>query len=239
MMRVLFASSNPHKVDEVRAILSPIGIEVEGLDSLSQSIPEPEETGLTFAENARIKAIAYARAAGRMCLADDSGLEVDALGGAPGVHSARYADAKVNAGSDERPASHHHETIADARKTRITRTQRDAANNAKLLREVRGIPMNKRTARFVCAMCLADADGNVLAETRGTFEGLIADQPAGSNGFGYDPLLFLPDRGCTSAQLAPAEKNARSHRGQAARAMALWLQRHNRTAPRTGAHREG
>ena len=199
-MRLLFASSNQHKLDEVRAILAPIGIEVEGLDSLPHQIPEPDEDGETFEENARIKAIAYAKAAGRICLADDSGLEVDALGGAPGVHSARYAQIGV------------------------TRVQRDQANNIKLMRQLKDVPFEKRAARFVCAMCLADADGNILAETRGTFEGLITDHPMGSNGFGYDPLLYLPDRRCTSAQLSPAEKNARSHRGQAARQMAAMLQ---------------
>ena len=199
-MRLLFASSNLHKLDEVRAILAPVGIEVEGLDSLPQQIPEPEEDGATFQDNARIKAIAYAKAAGRMCLADDSGLEVDVLGGAPGVHSARYAG------------------------TGSTRAQRDQANNIKLLNQLKDVPFEKRTARFVCAMCLADADGNILAEARGTFEGLITDHPAGSNGFGYDPLLYLPDCRCTSAQLSPAEKNARSHRGQAARQMAVLLQ---------------
>jgi XTP/dITP diphosphohydrolase len=201
LMRLLFASSNPHKLDEVRDILAPIGIEVEGLDALPQHIPEPVETGETFEDNARIKAVAYAKAVGRLCLADDSGLEVDVLGGAPGVHSARYAG------------------------TGATRAERDAANNAKLLRQLRDIPFEKRAARFVCAMCLADARGNILAETRGTFEGLVTDHSAGSNGFGYDPLLYLPDRNCTSAQLSPAEKNARSHRGQAARAMADWMKR--------------
>jgi XTP/dITP diphosphohydrolase len=202
LMKVLFATSNPHKVDEVRAILAPLGVEVVGLDSLASKPPEPDEDGETFAENARIKAIAYAKATGQLCLADDSGLEVDVLGGRPGVHSARYA------GLGE------------------TRAERDRANNAKLLRELKDIPFEKRTARFVCAMCLADPQGNILAETRGTFEGLITDQPAGTNGFGYDPLLYLPDRQCTSAQLSPEEKNARSHRGEAARKMAAVLRKH-------------
>lgn len=198
-MQLLFASSNPHKVDEVRAILSPLGIDVLGLDALDQMLPEPVEDGETFEDNARIKAVAYAKATGRMCLADDSGLEVDALSGAPGVHSARFA------GTGE------------------TRAQRDAANNAKLLRALKDVPFEQRTARFVCAMCLADVHGNVLAETRGTFEGVITDQPRGSNGFGYDPLLYVPDRQCTNAEFSPDEKNARSHRGQAARRMAAHI----------------
>ena len=135
-MQLFFASSNPHKIDEVRAILSPLGIDVIGLDSLGHLLPEPEEDGETFEDNARIKAIAYAKAAGRMCLADDSGLEVDALHGAPGVHSARYAGIGRN------------------------RPDRDAANNAKLLHELKNVPKAQRTARFVCAMCLADQHGN-------------------------------------------------------------------------------
>jgi XTP/dITP diphosphohydrolase len=199
MTRLLFASSNPHKIEEVRAILAPLGIDVRGLNSLEHVPPEPDETGHTFEENARIKAIEYARATGQLCLADDSGLEVDALNGAPGVHSAYYA------GAGE------------------TRSERDAANNARLLRELRDVPRDRRTARFVCVMCLANPQGKVLAETRGTFEGLIADQARGANGFGYDPLLYLPDRGCTSAELSPDEKNARSHRGEAARRMAQFL----------------
>ena len=194
-MQLLFASSNPHKIEEVRAIMAPLGIEIAGLDSLDAPPPEPIEDGATFEENARIKAIAYAKATGQTCLADDSGLEVDALNGAPGVHSARYA------GVDG------------------TRAQRDAANNAKLLKQLKTVPPERRTARFVCAMCLADPDGNTLAETRGEFPGVITDQPRGSNGFGYDPLLYLRDRGCTSAELSTQEKNARSHRGDAARRM--------------------
>jgi XTP/dITP diphosphohydrolase len=255
IMPLLFASSNPHKVQEVRAILAPCGIDVIGLDSLDVPPPEPEETGATFEENARIKAIAYARATGQMCLADDSGLEVDALGGAPGVISARYAAgppgstgaphnvptpperrlgegargvgelpntpsppaplARGEAGSRVRQSM-----VSPDLFQPMTRQERDAANNAKLLGELKHVSFEQRTARFVCAMCLADPQGNILAETRGTFEGLITDQPAGTNGFGYDPLLYLPDRKCTSAELSPTEKNARSHRGQAARKMA-------------------
>jgi XTP/dITP diphosphohydrolase len=198
-MDVLFATSNPHKIDEVRAVLAPLGIDVVGLDVLDEVPPEPVEDEETFAGNARLKAIGYAAATGRRCLADDSGLVVDALGGAPGVRSARYA----GIGS--------------------TRAERDAANNARLLRELGDVPAAERQARFVCAMCLADPDGTIVAETEGTFEGVIADAPRGSNGFGYDPLLYLPDEDCTSAELAPEAKNARSHRGAAARAMASVL----------------
>jgi XTP/dITP diphosphohydrolase len=196
MNSILLATTNPHKLEELRAIFAPLGIEVDGLDSLKSIPPEPVEDGATFEENAAIKAVAYAMATGRMCLADDSGLEVDALGGQPGVHSAYYAG------------------------RRKTRADRDAANNKKLLHELIDVPRERRTARFVCAMCLADSKGNILAETRGTFEGVIADAPHGLNGFGYDPLLYLPDRHCTSAELPTAEKNKRSHRGHAARDMA-------------------
>lgn len=196
-MQLLFATSNPHKIEEVTAVLAPLGIVVIGLDSLDSLPPEPVEDGATFADNARLKAVGYARSTERMCLADDSGLAVDALNGAPGVHSARYA----GIGS--------------------SRDDRDQANNAKLLDALGDVPDEKRTARFVCAMCLASADGAVLAETKGCFEGVIAREGAGANGFGYDPLLFLPADGCTSAQLTPEEKNKRSHRGAASRAMAV------------------
>lgn len=193
---ILIASSNPHKVEEIAAVLSPLGIGVISLDEIGLDVAEPVEDGATFEANARLKAVYYARAAGRACIADDSGLEVDALGGQPGVYSARYA------GVDG------------------ARAQRDAANNAKLLAALREVPAERRAARFVCAMCLADARGNVVAETRGEFPGIIIDEPRGSNGFGYDPLLWLADAGKTSAELPPNEKNARSHRGAATRAMA-------------------
>jgi XTP/dITP diphosphohydrolase len=226
LRRVLFASTNPHKVDEVRAILGEHGIEVVGLEDVrvvtgrvgpppaslrsapsplrgegggsAADLPEPEEDADTFEGNAAIKAVYYARATGMVCLADDSGLMVDALGGAPGVRSARYA----GIGS--------------------TRAERDAANNAKLLRELAGVPDAHRTARFVCAMVMASPEGEILATTRGTFEGRIGLAPKGSNGFGYDPLLVIDD-GRTSAELTEAEKNARSHRGEAARAMVGYL----------------
>lgn len=205
-MQLLFATSNPHKLDEVRAVLRPVGIDVIGLDQLDDLPPEPVEDAETFAGNARIKAVAYANATGRPCLADDSGLEVDALNGAPGVISARYA------GADG------------------PRAERDAANNAKLLAELDGVPPDGRTARFVCCMCLVDAGGNVLAETRGTFDGRIGHEPRGESGFGYDPLLELPELGRTVAELSAGEKNERSHRGQAARAMAAEIESRSLTA---------
>ena len=193
---IVVATGNPHKVEEIRAILAPRGVVLRGLDEVGGPFPEPDETGRTFEANARMKAIAYARVTGRVVLADDSGLEVDALGGEPGVDSAIWAGPHG------------------------TRAERDARNNAKLAERMRGVPADRRAARFVCCMCLADADGRVLATTRGTFEGRIADTPRGTHGFGYDPWLWLDDAGCSSAELSPEDKNRRSHRGQAARAMA-------------------
>lgn len=197
MPDVLLATGNPHKLDEVRAVLDPLGWTVLGLDDLPGPPPEePVEDGDTFEANARIKAIAYAAATGRLALADDSGLEVDALGGEPGVRSARFAGVDGD------------------------RATRDAANNGLLVERLAGTSESDRTARFVCAMCLAAPDGAILAETRGTFDGVIVLEPRGTNGFGYDPHLLLPGEGRTSAELSPDEKNARSHRGAATRAMA-------------------
>ena len=193
---IVVATGNPHKVEEIRAILGLSGLVIRSLDEVGGPYPEPDETGRTFEANARIKAIAYAKVTGRAVLTDDSGLEVDALGGEPGVDSAIWAGAHG------------------------TRAERDARNNAKLAERMRGVADVRRAARFVCCMCLADASGRVLAETRGTFEGRIGDAPRGSHCFGYDPWLWLDDAGCSSAELAPEVKNARSHRGHAARAMA-------------------
>jgi XTP/dITP diphosphohydrolase len=198
MQKITIATSNPHKVDEISATLGLLGITCVALGRTD--IPEPEEDGATFEENARIKAIAYARALGETVLADDSGLEVDALGGAPGVHSARYAGIGA------------------------TREERDRANNAKLLAALESVPDALRTARFVCVLSIARADGTIVAESRGTFEGVIGRAPRGTNGFGYDPLLILED-GRTSAELSSVEKNARSHRGNALRLLVPKLAR--------------
>ncbi|HVZ92868.1 MAG TPA: RdgB/HAM1 family non-canonical purine NTP pyrophosphatase [Phycisphaerales bacterium] len=211
MRDLLAATSNPHKLDELRAIFSPLGFRVLSLADVGPpgggSFPEPVEDGETFEANASKKAVAYARMTGRPCLADDSGLVVDALGGEPGVHSAYWAGVGSN------------------------RAERDAANNKKLIEALRDVPRHERAARFVCVMALARPDAGsrdgarVLATTRGEFEGRITDRPRGSNGFGYDPLLEFED-GRTSAELSEAEKNARSHRGRAARAMAQTLTGH-------------
>ncbi|HEX5658827.1 MAG TPA: RdgB/HAM1 family non-canonical purine NTP pyrophosphatase [Polyangiales bacterium] len=198
-MKLVVATTNSNKVRELRQVL--VGFELVGLHELAVDIPEPVEDAATFEGNARIKALAYAQALQLSCVAEDSGLEVDALGGAPGVHSARYA------GVDG------------------AREEKDRANNEKLLRELGDT--TERAARFVCAICFV-ADGEVVFEARGSYDGVIVrggadDPPRGTNGFGYDPLLFIPELGKTSAQLTPDEKNARSHRGQAARKLARFL----------------
>jgi XTP/dITP diphosphohydrolase len=198
-MRLVFASTNSHKVREVREILGPLGVEVAGLDQIATSVAAPVEDAVTLAGNARLKAIAYARALERTCLADDSGLEVKALGGAPGVDSAHYA----GLGS--------------------TREERDRANREKLVAEIRKLGDVNRSARLVCTLCLADETGRVLFEARGSCEATITEEPRGGEGFGYDSLLFLPDVGKTVAELSPREWNARSHRGAAVRALHAWL----------------
>ena len=196
--RIILATRNPGKVREIRTILGDLGVEFVGLEDFGD-IPEPEERGATFAQNASDKALYYARATGQWCLADDSGLEVDALDGRPGVTSARYAAESCPPGAD--------------------RNTLDRANNARLLEDLKDVPQPARSARFVCHLALADPR-RVLAETFDTVEGHIGYHPRGANGFGYDPLFCLPGRGVTTAQLAPEEKNAISHRGKALRHLA-------------------
>jgi len=231
-MKLLLATSNPHKLDEVRAVIDDPRVEWVTLADVDPDvdIPEPVEDAGTFEGNAAVKARAYAAATGLITVADDSGLAVDALGGAPGVRSARYAG---------HPGPRH-----------LT----DLANNAKLLAELKDVPRGQRTAHFVCAMVLVSAPrpekgvGNLFQpglekvpdtfSVRGEVHGRIiepheADDPAspehgrGDHGFGYDPLFALPDDhpahpGRTTAELTPEQKNALSHRGVAARL--LWEQ---------------
>lgn len=204
MRRLVIATGNPHKVQELRALLNLTGVEFLGLSDLPGApFPEPRESGATFEANATIKALSYAKATGLPCLADDSGLEVDALRGAPGVISSHYS--------------------TDGRETGLPRHERDLANNQRLLRELAETPADRRTARFVCVMVLADG-ARILAATRGTCEGRIGfpgEVPRGGGGFGYDPLFLIgPGFARTSAELSSQEKNAISHRGNAARAMA-------------------
>lgn len=189
MRELVVATRNAGKLREIRALTAGRPLVWRGLDEFPD-LPEVQESGATFAENARLKARHYAAATGLPALADDSGLEVDALGGAPGVHSARYAGLPRD----------------------------DTANNHKLIAALAGVPPARRTARFRCALALAHK-GVVLLEAEGVFEGLIIDEPRGTNGFGYDPHFLIPELGRTAAELPPAEKNARSHRGQALRAL--------------------
>lgn len=191
---LLLATGNPGKLSEFRRILGGLPLQLLGPADLDLELAVPEE-GRTFAENARAKACAYAAAAGMPALADDSGLEVDALGGRPGVMSARYAG----------------EGASDADRRRL------------LLAEMEGVPEDERSARFRCVIALC-WDGQVYL-TEGSIEGTIARQERGSGGFGYDRLFLLPDRGLTMAELSPEEKDAFSHRGQAARAMRAVLER--------------
>jgi len=195
------ATRNPGKFREISEVLSDLPVEARSLEGF-QHVPEPEETGATFRANARDKAAYYARHTGQWCLADDSGLEVDALDGEPGVYSARYA-------ADECPAG-------------AARSVIDPANNAKLLRKLRGVPDARRTARFVCCLALSDGEKTLL-EVRDTIEGRIGHEERGENGFGYDPLFFVPELGCTTAELPPERKNAISHRGKAVRTFAAKL----------------
>ncbi|HUV40712.1 MAG TPA: XTP/dITP diphosphatase [Sedimentisphaerales bacterium] len=195
---ILVATTNPGKIVEIRAMLD-LDVECTSLSDFP-GIQKIKEDGATFAENARKKAVGYAKTTGLWTLADDSGLVVDVLGGAPGVNSARFSGQR----SSDR---------------RLT----DLRNIEKLLRLLEGVPEQKRTARFVCCLCLASAE-KVLIETEGALEGLITQRPRGENGFGYDPIFFVPSLQKTVAELSSAEKNAISHRGNAIRQLRPLLQ---------------
>ncbi|MDX1693539.1 MAG: XTP/dITP diphosphatase [Ketobacteraceae bacterium] len=186
MTELVVATGNQGKLREIRQVLAPLGFNVKSQGEFN--ISAPEETGLTFVENAILKARHTCVQTGRAALADDSGLEVEALAGQPGIYSARYA------GSDND----------------------DAANNRKLLQALQDIPESQRSARFQCVMVyLRHAEDPVPLICQGTWEGRIVSEPAGENGFGYDPLFFVPEHNCTAAQLSPEVKNRLSHRGQA------------------------
>lgn len=200
MRKILIATSNPGKLRDFAGAASVYGIEVAPLPNFASLRPVIED-GATFEANARKKAESYSRhAAGQLVIADDSGLEVDALGGAPGVRSARYA-------ADEPHAA---ETNTD-----------DQANNVKLVREIGRVPRDERTARFVCWIAAA-REGKTLAVFEGKAEGIIIEQAQGKNGFGYDPLFYFPSIGKTFAQLSAEEKARDSHRGAAFRAFLDW-----------------
>lgn len=193
--RLLLATNNPGKVAEFRRLLDGCGWDIVAPADIGLNL-SVEETGQTYEENAKLKAVAYAKASGLVTLADDSGLEVDALGGRPGILSARYA------GPD--------------------RTDRERLEA--LLRELADVPDKDRTARFRCVIAMVDADERVEI-VEGTVEGRIMTTPRGESGFGYDPVFLLPDRGQTAAELPPEAKDEISHRGVAARKARTLLER--------------
>jgi len=195
--KLVVATRNRNKLAEIRALLADLPVRVMGLDAFPGA-PEVEETGATFADNARLKALAAARHTGEWAMADDSGLEVDALDGRPGVFSARFGGPGAT----------------------------DADNNRLLLALLKDVPPEERRARFRCAIAIASPSGETWVD-EGVCEGLIADRPRGDGGFGYDPLFIVPELGRTFAELDPEEKNRRSHRARAlalarARLVRLW-----------------
>ena len=194
-MRAVLASHNKKKMKEMREILSQLGVEVVSQSDVGVDL-EPEETGATFEENARIKARAIMEATGLPAIADDSGLAVDALDGAPGVYSARYGGEGLN----------------------------DEERWQLLLKNMEG--KTDRACRFVCVICCVLPGGEEVM-SRGEVRGVVAHGPDGDGGFGYDPIFYLPEKGCTMAQLSAEEKNAISHRGNALRAFqAEWERRY-------------
>ena len=189
MKRVLFATGNEGKLKEIRAIMAEIGLDVVSMKEAGIRADIVED-GTTFAENALIKARTVMAASGEVTMADDSGLVVDAMGGEPGIYSARW--------------------MGEETSYRI--------KNAEILRRLEGVPDGGRSARFVCAIACVFPDGREFV-CEDTFEGRIGYEERGANGFGYDPIFYLPERGCYSAELAPEAKNEISHRGKALRAM--------------------
>lgn len=205
MRKIFIATSNSGKLRDFAGAAARYGVEIAGIPGFS-SFPEVVEDGLTFEANARKKAEAYSRyLPGEIVVADDSGLEIDVLGGAPGVHSARYAAPDL---LNKQP--HEAETNTD-----------DEANNERVLRELKHIRQEQRTGRFVCVLA-ASRSGDTRATFRGIAEGMILDAPRGNNGFGYDPLFYFPPIGKTFAELAAEEKARHSHRGAAFRALLEW-----------------
>ncbi len=194
MKRIIFATGNQGKIREIREILADSGYEVVSMKDAGITA-DIDENGTTFAENAYIKAKTICDLCGEITMADDSGLVVDAMGGEPGVYSARW--------------------LGEDTSYRV--------KNAEILRRLEGVPEEKRTARFVCAVCCVFPDGRVL-ESAGCFEGRIGYEERGENGFGYDPIFYVPGKGKHSAELAPEEKNEISHRGQALRDMKRQLE---------------
>lgn len=193
-MRLLVATTNRGKLGEIFPLLGGLPIDIQTLADYPPIAP-PDETGITFAENAVQKARFYANRTGSLTVAEDSGLEIDALGGAPGVHSARFGGA-------------------------TTYPQKFAL----IEEQLRRVPGADRTARFVCALAVADGD-RIVFEARGTVEGYIVPEPRGTGGFGYDPIFYYPPFGCTLAE-AGDRKSSVSHRGEAFRQLRAFLERH-------------
>ena len=195
MKTLLIATRNSGKISEYRNLLADVPFKLADLNDFDISLDVPE-TGSTFEENAQLKATTYCRLAGVLTLADDSGLEVDALAGAPGVLSARYGGPDLD----------------------------DGNRLSLLLSNMADVPGWRRTARFRAVLALAGPpDADILKTTDGSVEGAICHEPVGKGGFGYDPVFWLPERAMTMAQLTAEEKNALSHRGKAAMAMARFL----------------
>ncbi|HLH62995.1 MAG TPA: XTP/dITP diphosphatase [Ktedonobacteraceae bacterium] len=193
MRDLLLATTNVHKLEEFRAMCADLPYRLLSLQDIQLHM-DVEETGSTFAENAELKARAYAEASGLLTLADDSGLEIDALGGAPGVFSARFAG-------------------------------RDTSYQERfrlILERLEGLPLEQRGARFRCVIALAEPSGYTRI-VEGAIEGVIADEPRGANGFGYDPIFLVPELGKTTAELEPGDKNRISHRGRAAQLARILL----------------
>ena len=194
--RIVFATGNAGKIKEIRMIMEDTGLEVVSMKDAGIKA-DIEENGKTYEENALIKARAVAAFTKDIVMADDSGLEIDALNKEPGIYSARYL-------GEDTPYS---------------------IKNANLIQRLSGVPDPERTARFVCAIAAVLPDGTVL-HSYGTIEGIIGYEEQGENGFGYDPIFYLPQYGCTTAQLEPEIKNELSHRGKALRAMKEQLESH-------------
>jgi XTP/dITP diphosphohydrolase len=192
-MRLLVATTNRDKLREIRLLLSGLAVDLVTLHDLA-AIDEPEETGATFAENARLKAHYYAAASGLTTVAEDSGLVIDALDGEPGVRSARFL----------RPDASYPERFAA------------------IFQRLADHPERGRAARFLCAVAVVE-NTRIVFETVGTVEGEISDRPRGDRGFGYDPIFYYPPYGTTLAEVTESDKLAVAHRGQAFRALASWL----------------
>ena len=202
-MKILLATTNHGKKNELQAMLGDFDIDICCLDDFDDMV-EVVEDGATFAENARKKALGYAEQSGLWTLADDSGLQVDYLGGAPGVHSARFSEEENDRANPKNLIDHR--------------------NIKKLLTLMEDVPMEKRSARFVCALALAKPC-KIVIETFGTLEGQILTEPRGEGGFGYDPVFFVPQIGKTTAEMPKEQKNSISHRHNALIKLLPLLQR--------------